>query len=237
MLKRKKGPASLTAGPVDIVYMSSIGWLVSFALIAAPGSIINFDHDSSGKTPPGWTVAMTNRGVAPRWEILRDPSAPTQPYVLAQTSNDSNKDRFPLAILDAVSLRDGDVSVRLKTVSGHEDQAGGLVFRYRDDKNYYLVRASALEDNVELCKVENGQRIPILPRGVRPSEFGVKHDIRSNAWNILKVSVRGNRFQVYVNHRRILQAEDSTYTSAGKVGLWTVADSVAYFDDFRVYPK
>ena len=124
MLKRKQGRVSLTARPADIVYMSSIGWLVSFALIAAPGSIINFDHDSLGKTPPGWTVAMTNRGVAPRWEVFRDPSAPTQPYVLAQTSNDSNKDRFPLAILDAVSLQDGDVSVRLKTVSGHEDQIG-----------------------------------------------------------------------------------------------------------------
>ena len=180
---------------------------------------------------------MTNHGAAPRWEVLRDPSAPTQPYVLAQISNESGKDRFPLAILDGVSLRDGDVSVRLKTISGHEGQAGGLVFRYRDEKNYYLVRASALEDNVELCKVENGQRIPILPRGVKPSEYGVKHDIKSNAWHILKVSVRGNRFQVYVNHRRILQAEDSTYPGAGRVGLWTVADSVAYFDDFRVFPK
>ncbi|PWU04550.1 MAG: hypothetical protein C5B51_16490 [Terriglobia bacterium] len=217
--------------------MNAFGWLVSFGLIASTGSVINFDHESVGRPPTGWSVAMTNHGAAPRWEVREDPSAPTPPYVLAQVSADPRQDRFPLAILDTVSLRDGDVSVRLKPVSGREDLAGGLVFRYRDDKNYYLVRANALDDDIEFCKVENGQRVPIHPRGVPLSSPGVKHDIRPNAWQILKVSIRGNRFQVYVNHRRILQAEDSSYTGAGKVGLWTVGDSVTYFDDFRVYPK
>jgi len=217
--------------------MNSLGWLVSFGLIAAPAHLINFDRAPLGKTPPGWTVAMTNQGAAPRWEILKDTSAPTQPYVLAQVSADPRRDRVPLAILEEVSLRDGDISVRLKPVSGKEDRAGGLVFRYRDDRNYYFVRANAVGDDVSVYKVENGQRIPIAPRGVPPSVFGVKHDIQPNAWHILKVSVRGNRFQVYVNHRRILQAEDSTFNGPGKVGLCTVADSVTYFDDFRVYPK
>jgi hypothetical protein len=172
---------------------------------------------------------MTNRGRAPRWEILRDGSAPTQPYVLAQVSDDPTGDRFPLAILDNMSLRDGDVSVRIKPVAGREDQGGGLVWRYRDANNYYLARANALEESVALYKVENGRRLLLAP--------GVKHDIPSNGWSILKVSVRGNRFQVYLDHRRILQGWDNTFATAGKVGLWTVADSVTYFDDFRVYPK
>jgi hypothetical protein len=148
---------------------------------------------------------------------------------LAQVSSDPTGDRFPLAILDNMSLRDGDVSVRIKPVAGREDQAGGLVWRYRDANNYYLARANALEENVALYKVENGRRIPLGP--------GVRHDIPSNGWSILKVSVRGNRFQVYLDHRRILQGWDNTFATAGKVGLWTVADSVTYFDDFRVYPK
>jgi hypothetical protein len=217
--------------------MTAFGWLVSFGLIASSGSVITFDHDTPGKTPPGWTVAMTNQGAPPRWEVLRDPSARTQPFVFGQTSTDTRQDRFPLAILDAVSLRDGDISVRLKPVSGREEQAGGLVFRYRDPKNYYLVRANALGDDVELTKVENGRPIPIRPRGVRASTFGIRHDIQPNTWHILKVSMRGNRFQVYVNHRRILQAEDSTFAGPGRVGLCTVGDSVTYFDDFRVFPK
>jgi hypothetical protein len=77
--------------------------------------------------------------------------------------------------------------------------------------------------------VENGQRIPLMA--------AVRHEIPSNAWSILKVAARGNRFQVYVDHRRILQGWDNTFLTSGKVGLWTVADSVTYFDEFRVTPK
>ena len=211
--------------------------MVSFGLIAAPANVITFDKASVGKAPPGWTVSMTNEGAAPHWEVIKDASAPTQPNVLAQTAADLRRDRFPLAILDGISVRNADLSVRLKPVSGRQDQAGGLVFRYRDEKNYYLVQADALGENVELYKVENGHATPILPRGMPPAAFGVKHDIHANAWQILKVQFRGDQFQVYVNHRRLFQAQDSTYTGPGKVGLCTVADSVTYFDDFRVYPK
>ena len=212
-------------------WLGAFGLFAAFGLLAATGRVVNFDTFPLGKTPPGWTVAMTNRGVAPQWEVRRDESAATQPYVLAQVSADPTGDRFPLAILDKMSFRDGDVSVRLKLVSGHRVQAGGLIWRYRDCNNYYLARASAFEQNVAVFKVQNGQRIPILP--------GVKHDLPANGhgWSILKVSIRGNRFQVYADHRRILQGSDNTFAGAGSVGLWTVADSVAYFDDFRVYPR
>jgi hypothetical protein len=226
--------------------MIAFGWLVPLSLLASSANVITFDHDSLGKTPLGWTVAMTtvgqpsrlvNPGVAPKWEIVRDLSAPTPPYVLAQVSADPRENRFPLAVWDRVSVRDGDLSVRLKPVSGRHGQAGGLLFRYRDEKNYYAVRASAMGDEVALYKVENGRSIPISPRGMPPSAFEVKHDIRPNAWQILKISFRGNQFQVYVNHRRLFRAQDATYTGPGKVGLFTVSDSVTYFDDFRVYPK
>jgi len=171
---------------------------------------------------------MTNHGEAPRWEIRKDQTAPTQPYVLAQTSNDATNNRCPLAIFNAVTLRDGDVSVRIKPVSGSADQAGGLVWRYRDSNNYYLARENARTKNVSIFRVQNGERTQIGT---------VMHDILPNTWSILKVSVRGNRFQVYMNHRRIWQGEDKTFTAGGKVGLWTMADSVTYFDDFRVYPR
>jgi hypothetical protein len=199
--------------------------------------VINFDHAALGKTPSEWTVLATDRGVSAHWEIRRDPSAPTQPYVFAQVSGDPRQDGFSLAILNTVSLRDGDISVRLKPVSGREEQGGGLVFRYRDEKNFYVVRADARDDEVAVYRVENGRSIPIRPRGAPASVTGVKHDLRPNVWSILKVSVRGGRFQVYVNHRRILQAEDSNSSVAGKVGLATRADSVTYFDDFRVSAK
>jgi hypothetical protein len=209
--------------------MKSLSWLLVFGLGASAGTVVNFDSEILGKAPPGWTVAMTNRGGPPKWEIRKDQTAPTQPYVLAQVSNDPTGNRSPLAILDRVSLRDGDVSVRIKPVGGHENQGGGLVWRYRDENNYYLVRANTLERYVAVYRVENGRRSAAVAVA--------KHDIPINAWSILKVSARGNRFQVYVDHRRILQGQDSTYPAAGGVGLWTGADSVTYFDDFRVDPK
>jgi len=209
--------------------MKALAWLFSFSLLAPAVKVVNFDAFLVGKAPPGWTVGMTNKGTAPHWEVLKDLTAPTQPYVLAQTSTDPNNTRFPLATLDGVQLRDADVSVRFKPVSGKLGQAGGVVWRYLNEKNYYLARANALDNDVAVYKVENGVRIPLAA--------GVKHPIPLNAWSILKVSVRGNRFQVYLDHRRILQGQDMTFTGAGKVGLWTLADSVTYFDDFRVYPK
>jgi len=208
--------------------MKAFGFLISFGLLASTGKIVTFDSGQVGRAPAGWTFAGANHGSAPRWVIQQDRTAPTQPYVLAQLSNASGE-RFPLAIYDDMSLRDGDVSVRIKAVSGREDQAGGVVFRYRDPNNYYLARENALQHNVAILKVENGQTRQITP--------AVPHDISANTWNILKVSVRGSRFQVYMNHRRILQGWDKTFSGWGKVGLWTEADSVTYFDDFRVYPK
>jgi hypothetical protein len=209
--------------------MKPLAWILAFGLTAPAGKVINFDTAQPGKTPPGWTVAMTNRGGAPRWEILKDQTASTQPYVFAQISTDPTENRFPLAILDESNLRDGELSVRIKPVAGRADQSGGLVWRYRDANNYYLARANALSQDVAVYKVENGFQIPILPLA--------KHDIPVNGWSILKVWVRGNRFQVYLDHRRILQGQDDTFRGPGKVGLWTVADSVTYFDDFRIYPR
>jgi hypothetical protein len=203
-------------------------FLVGLQLMAASVRVIDSDALPVGAMPPGWTVAMTNSGAPPRWEVLKDQTAPTQPYVLAQISNDPAGNRFPLAILEGVSLRDGDVSVRIKPVTGGGDHGGGLVWRYHDERNYYLLRANAADKTVAVFRVQNGQRSAVLP--------AAKYEIPANGWSILKVSARGSRFQVYVDHRRILEGHDTAFT-AGKVGLCTVAESVMYFDDFRVNPR
>ena len=209
--------------------MRMIGLLVSFGLFATTSRVITFDSEALGKTPPGWSVPVTNHGAPPRWEIKQDRTAATQPYVMAQLSNEPGADRTPLAILDTITLRDGDVSVRIKPVGGREEQGGGLVWRYRDENNYYVVRADALSRKLAIFKVENGRRIRIGQE--------VKLEFPLNDWSILKVSARGRAFQIYVDHRRVAQGSDDTFTGSGRVGLCTIADSVTYFDDFRVYPK
>jgi len=137
--------------------------------LATP-EVIRFDHCVPGKVPPGWTVAMTHDGAPPRWEILRDESAPSPPYVLGQVSRDATAGRFPLAIWDAIAIRDGEVTVAFKAVDGTVDQAAGIVWRYQNPNNYYVVRANALENNVVLYKVENGVRLSIAPKGLPSRE-------------------------------------------------------------------
>jgi hypothetical protein len=208
--------------------MKPLVWLFSFSLLAPAGKIVNFDSFQLGQAPPGWSVPGTAKN-ASSWQIRKDQTAPTQPYVLAEVSADPKQTHSPLAILNDPTTRDADVSVRIKPISGKEGLAGGVVWRYRDENNYYVARANAYENTVSVFKVENGQKIAL--------EASVKHSIPTNAWSILKVSVRGNRFQVFVDHRRVLEGQDRTASTSGRVGLWTLADSVCYFDDFRVYPK
>ena len=179
---------------------------------------------------------MTHSGAAPKWEVIKDPTARSQPYVLAQLSADDGGNRFPLAVMNSPVFRNGEVSVRFKPVSGKEEQAAGLVWRYRDENNYYLARANALENNVAVFRVENGRYLPLSPRGM-PHGFGVRHTVVPNQWAILKVAFKGPLFSVFYDHRRLFTVEDDTFDGSGRVGLWTKADSVTYFDDFRVVER
>jgi hypothetical protein len=198
---------------------------------------LNFDNAQVGASPSGWTIAMTHNGGAPRWEVLQDDSAPSKPNVLAQVSNDRTAGRFPLAIWDGASVKDGAVSVKFKAVSGSIDQGAGLVWRYRDPNNYYIVRANALEDNVVLYKVQNGERVSLAPKGAVSNAYGVKHKIPKQRWTGLSVEFHGSLFSVSIDGQKLFDVEDSTFSGAGKTGLWTKSDSVIYFDDFEVARK
>ena len=204
------------------------------AVMSAPAQKISFDSSRPGTIPEGWTVAMTHEGGPPQWEIVADDSAPSKPAVFAQTSQDKTSARYPLAIFDQASLADGSVSVRFKTISGAGDQAAGIVWRYRDPNNYYIVRANALEDNVVLYKVEGGKRIPLAPTGTDPKTYGVKHRVPKKTWSTLKVDFKGTHFDVFFDGTKIMEVEDATFVAAGKAGLRTKADSVTYFNDFTL---
>ena len=207
------------------------GLLTTMSLSA---QVIHFDDSPVGSLPSGWSVGMTHKGGAPKWEIVRDASAPSQPNVLAQTSKDSTGGRFPFALYNGATVKDGSVSVRFKSVSGSVDQAAGLIWRFRDADNYYIVRANALEDNVVLYKVEKGERISLAPKGMPSRTYGVKHTVPKQTWNALKVEFKGSSFAVFFDGQKIMEIDDSTFSQSGKVGLWTKADSVTHFDEFQI---
>ena len=105
------------------------------------------------------------------------------------------------------------------------------MWRFHDANNYYIVRANALENNVVLYKVQNGKRISLAPKGTSEKTYGVKASVPGNTWNKLGVAVKGNLFTVFFNDQKLFEVEDNTFAEAGKIGLWTKADSVIYFDD------
>jgi hypothetical protein len=172
-----------------------------------------------------YTGAITGSGAPARWGLLADPTAPTKTKVLAQTSTDKTDYRFPLAIFDQPVAADTDVSVRFKPVAGEVDRAAGIALRLSDADNYYVVRANALEDNVRLYKVVKGQRMQFA---------GANLKVPSGAWQELRLTARGSRFEVFLDGKSLYTASDATLTAAGRVALWTKSDSVTYFDDLRI---
>jgi hypothetical protein len=207
------------------------------AVSACFAETINFNNATPGALPPGWTVAMTHKGGAPKWAVVKDDTAPSKANVHAQLSTDATGGRFPLAVYDKASIKDGVLSVKFKAISGNADEAAGIVWRYKDPDNYYIVRANALEDNIVLYKVEKGERIALAPKGTPSKTYGVKHRVPKQTWSTLSVAFQGNVFTVSFDGQKLFEVEDSTFTSAGKLGLWTKADSVTYFDDFQIEGK
>lgn len=186
---------------------------------------LNFDKDKEGVSPVGFSTALTGKGKLGAWVVMKDETAPSKPNVLAQTDMDKTDYRFPVYIFDSIVAKDVDVSVKFKAVKGSVDQAGGIVWRYRDKDNYYVLRANALEDNFRMYHVVNGKRVQF---------GGVKVKVSSNEWHIIQIRNVGNKFEASFDGKKLIEATDDTFSNAGKVGLWTKADSYTLFDDLVI---
>jgi hypothetical protein len=193
---------------------------IAAALIAAPvlADTVDFDRDAIGAPPAGWQCGSTGRG-SPRWAVEADASAPSKPNVLKQSGNAT----FPWCAKTNVAIADGFVEVKFKPVQGQEDQAGGVVWRWKDGDNYYVARANALENNVSLYHTTRGSRHTIKY---------VDAPVAANQWHTLRVDFAGMHITVSLDGKRYIDAQDQHITGAGAVGVWTKADSVTAFDDF-----
>ena len=127
---------------------------------------IQFDQDQPNEHPKEFVTGLTGKGKPGKWIVIADPSASSKPNVLAQMDPDSTSYRFPVCIYDPLQAQNVQISVKFKPVSGSEDQAGGIVWRYQNANNYDIVRANALEDNVVLYKVQDGKRTDLPLKGV-----------------------------------------------------------------------
>lgn len=142
--------------------------------------------------------------------------------VLKQTATDQ---KFPVTLLREREFSDVDVSVEFRPVSGEVDASGGIVFRARDGANYYVVRAKSLEDNFRLYATVAGSRDQIASPKIEAPQIG--------KWHTLRVVAVGDHIQAYLNDELLIDHHDSRFAS-GRVGLWTKADAVTEFAEFKV---
>jgi hypothetical protein len=212
-------------------------WLALCLPVCGAEIKINFNVFSEGSTPTNFSSALAGAGSPGDWKIVMDevPSAftaftPQAPIVnhqgvLAQTSRDATDEHFPMFIYDGGPFRDFKAAVRFKIVGGATEQMAGLVFRYQNASNFYVVRASALGHNVRFYKMVDG---------ARSNPIGPQLDIAAGAWHTLAVQCQGNQINVSLDDQPVMPAlQDNTF-AAGKIGLWTKSDAVSYFSDLTV---
>lgn len=183
-----------------------------------------FDDNKPNELPPGFQSAFTGKGDPGLWIVKKIEHAPSADNVVVQTKLDNTDYRFPLLIVDGVLYKDFMVCVRFRAVSGKTDQAGGLAFRYKDNDNYYVLRANALENNVRLYTVINGNRRQIAGKDTK---------VTSNEWHLLKVVCKAHKIQCFFDNTKVIETTEGTF-DGGSVGLWTKADSYTFFDDLVV---
>jgi hypothetical protein len=197
------------------------------AVLAQQGApMIAIEKMEIGAAPAHFDFGLTGQGPPGQWVVTRDASA-TGGRAIEQSSADRTDYRFPLAIYKPFSAKNVDVSVRFKAVAGSVDQAGGIALRLVDPDNYYVARANALEDNVRFYRLSNGRRIQIA---------GANLKVSANEWHALGLKAEGESFTVTFDGEELYRATDKSITAAGRVGLWTKADSVTRFDRIEIKP-
>ncbi len=197
--------------------------VTTMATALAAAETVNFDDMKVGTVPPGWTATQTGTGAA-KWSVDKDASAPSKPNVLKQ----SGQATFPVCIKNDTNIKDGFVEVKFKPIAGKEDQAGGVIWRVQDANNYYIARANALENNVTIYYTIRGKRTEKKRANIK---------VASSAWHTLRVDFSGNHFTVTFDGKKAIEWDDDTFKNAGKVGVWTKADSITEFDDFTYASK
>lgn len=173
----------------------------------------NFAMTPIQMTPPGFRVATGE------WYVIDDEDN----RVLAQQAKNTNA-TFNVIFIDGHSFKNVELSVRFKAVHGALDQGGGLVWRARDARNYYVARFNPLENNVRVYKVVDGKRTQLKSADAAPGP----------GWHTLNVTMTGDSITCALDGKPYLDAADRTFKDAGMIGLWSKSDAQTFFDDLSV---
>ncbi|MCD6460660.1 DUF1080 domain-containing protein [bacterium] len=187
----------------------------------------NFEKTENANIPDEWKIEATNaRGEFATWKVLFDSQDEQKTKVLGMIkANDDFGGAFNLCWTDNIQIDNIEIETKFKAIQGIEDQGGGLIWRVQDKDNYYIARANPLENNFRMYSVKDGARKTLDSAKVK---------VPSNKWHTIKIIHRGTHIEGYLNGKKYLEWDDATFPNAGGFGLWTKADAVTYFDDFKV---
>ncbi len=217
--------SDLTPNRVLLIAVLAAGAL-AYAGAETGKAMIRLDAMTPGSPPAGFSFAQTGQGYPGQWSVTDDATAASR-RTIEQVSTARVDHRFPLAIYNALEAVNVDVRVNFRTVGGWIDQAAGIAVRLHDADNYYVARANALEDNIRFYRVVRGRREQLA---------GANLQVTGEVWHSLGLRAQGSRFTVSYDDKVLFVAIDDTFDTAGKVALWTKADSITRFDQIEVTP-
>jgi hypothetical protein len=200
-----------------------------FAIVLCLGAIVmgaeqdvslNFDSLKVGTSTEGWKGGFYGKDGKPRWSVVSDAAAPSRPNILKQ----DGKATYNWLVKDGISMQDGSVRTSVRIDSGKEDPEAGVIWRFKDRKNYYYVRANALEKNVIFYRMFKGKK-ELVKTVDLPIGFG--------EWHELGAQFQGPSINIQFDGKTVLSVQDSKIPGAGGVGLFTMADTICGFDDFQ----
>jgi len=184
----------------------------------------NFAESGVGRLPSGWKAAATNpKGELAQWQIVEDSTAASGKALAITKINDTSEGVFNLCFSPISDFRNGNIQIMVKAVSGKIDQGGGLVWRAKDAKNYYVLRYNPLEANYRLYKVIEGKRTLLTEAKDIP--------IPAGKWFTIRVETHGAGIEAFIDGKEVIEADDSSLSEPGAVGLWTKADAASAFAD------
>lgn len=193
---------------------------IPYEYIGKSDSIFTFENDKEGHVPAGFSTAVTGNAKSTKWSIVNDNG---NKVVAQEAINEGSC--YNLLVLDKIGYEDFSATVKIKAISGEEDQGGGLVWRYIDKDNYYIARYNPLENNFRLYRVVNGSRKQME---------SIDSDIKQGEWFTMTIKMEGNKIICSLNGKKLIETTDDTFKVAGLIGLWTKADAVTYFDDLKI---
>ncbi len=230
---------TLVARPIFVTLGAMHKTLLCLVLVAWAGlahaaeRTFDFSELAINDSPTGCVSVVAGTGKPGVWKIVADEvalpgrsaggNAPAvaKQSVVAQTAEDFTDEHFPMLILGDDTYGDFKLTTRFKIVSGIVEQMAGIAFRVQDERNYYVVRVSALGNNFRFYKVVNGERGPLL---------GGTISVAPKTWHEITVECRGNQIHCALDgNTNIIPTLTDNSFSSGRIAYWTKSDSVSYF--------